>query len=192
MSKVELLFDNKWVQVLKKTTDNNGVYIYSHHPWCNGTGVALLPFRRHPDYFFEFLGRYEICPAHSDEVELCSITGGYDNSDKYTIPECALNELREEAGYDCGLENLLYAGSVRASKSSDGITHLFLVDVDKCIPCEATSDGTLGEVGAYCDWINAEQLIFAKDPLLQAMYARFTTMLEVQNVDVTQFSVKIK
>jgi 8-oxo-dGTP pyrophosphatase MutT (NUDIX family) len=150
-----------------------------------------LPYRKHPEYLFEFLGRYEICPAHSDEVELCSITGGYDNSDKFTIEQCALNELMEEAGYEGKLEDLVYLGSVRGSKSSDGITHLFAIDIDKCTPCEAVSDGTLGEVGAYCDWINLIELINAKDPLLLAMYARLTVLMSIENVDLKEASIKI-
>lgn len=177
----KVLYDNRWCQVIEKDTAVGGKWIYSHHPWCNGEGVVILPYRtiKVGDRITRigFLGRYDVVPCHSDETELCSITGGYDNSDKFTIEQCALNELAEEGGFIGKAEDLISLGSVRPSKASDTRMYLFAIDVDKCQPCEATGDGSLGEVGAYCDWIDESQLIDSKDPLLHATYLRFLKTL---------------
>lgn len=181
MSKIVELFKNKWLTIRKKTLENGCEYIYSHADWCNSEGVAILPFRVVMDYSLtelgipkrEFLGRYEICPAHSDEVELCSITGGMDKEGERPV-FTAVRELEEEGGYRVNPEHVIHLGAVRPSKSSDNIMNLFAVDVDKAnaTKVEAVGDGTLGEEGSYCEWIDAVQLANAKDPLLHTMLVR--------------------
>lgn len=171
MSTVETLYKNKWIEVLEKTTDVNGKYVYTHSGWNNGVGVALVPYKIENNEM-KILGRYEICPAHSDEVELCSITGGWDNMETHSIVECAVGELKEEGGYLAKPTDLMSLGVVKASKSSDTDIYLFAVDITHAEACEAVSDGTLGEIGAYCDWIEAKQAMFCKDPLLGTMMMR--------------------
>lgn len=180
MSKISTLFSNKWQSIKHKQLDNGSEYVYSSSPWCGGEGVAVLPYRRKlinkPWNYYEneYLGRFEICPAHSDDVELCSITGGMDKDGESPV-FTAVRELIEEGGYDVPVENMIYLGTVRPSKSSDTTTHLFAVDLDLgAKEVEAIGDGTLGEEGAYCSWITGEQLINAKDPLLQSMYLRLS------------------
>lgn len=180
MSKVVELFDNKWLSVLEKHMDNGGRYVYSTAKWCNSQGVAILPFRMKLKlvgwnyYEPEFLGRYEICPAHSDLVELCSITGGMDKPYEDTITT-AHRELIEEGGYDVPIENIVSLGTVRPSKSSDSLMHLFAVNLDEgAKEVTAVGDGTLGEEGSYCSWITEQQLVEAKDPLLHTMLLRAT------------------
>jgi 8-oxo-dGTP pyrophosphatase MutT (NUDIX family) len=184
MAKITEIFNNKWLSVKKKTMDNGGEYVYAHAPWCGGEGVSILPFRNveteggffHP----EFLGRFEICPAHSNDIELCSITGGMDKEGE-SPAFTARRELIEEAGYEAPVENFVYLGTVRPSKSSDNTTHLFGINLDKPAvkEVEATGDGTLGEEGAYCDWVSVERLADAKDPLLHTMFTRLVQKREL-------------
>lgn len=177
MSKVVEKYTSKWLSVHEKTLDNGSTYMYSHAGWCNSQGVAILPFRRKTTNAFgfstfEFLGRYEICPAHSDDVELCSITGGMDKEGEMPV-FTAMRELIEEGGYKVPVENIEFLGTVRPSKASDNTMFLYAVDLDiGAEEVEATGDGTLGEEGAYCDWVDAEQLLCAKDPLLHTMMSR--------------------
>lgn len=180
MSKIERLFESKWVSVNKKTIDNGGEYLYISTDWCNSQGIAILPFRRKMDYSLtelgvptiEYLGRYELCPSHSDVVELGAIQGGMDKEGELAR-FTAWRELMEEGGYEVPLENIVELGSVRQSKISDGITYLFAVDLDKGYQeVKAVGDGTLIEEGGYASWIDIEQLSEAKDPLLHTMLIR--------------------
>lgn len=178
MSKVVDLFKNKWVTVVEKTLDNGSKYVYSKADWCSSEGVAILPYRAraiNEDWGYykpEFLGRFEICPAHSDDIELCSITGGMDKEGE-SPAFTAKRELIEEGGYDVPVENFVYLGTVRPSKASDTTTHLFAVDLDKgANEVEATGDGTLGEEGAYCDWVSLEEATDCKDPLVHTILMR--------------------
>lgn len=177
MSKT-ILYHNKWVQIIRKDTEKNGSYLYSHSPWNDGIGVAILPFKYEMGNL-EILGRFELCPAHSDDIELTSVTGGYDNSDIFSIEQCALNELKEEAGFNAQEKDLIRLGTVRPSKASDTTMHLFAVDVSKASvsPCVAESDGTLGEVGAYVHWVSLNQAIQCKDPLVSTMLLRLFAMM---------------
>lgn len=177
MTNVKKLFSNKWLSIVEKTLDNGAKYVYSTAEWCNSGGVAILPFRRKiaNDWgytVFEFLGRYEICPAHSEKLELGAIMGGMDKEGEEPVVT-AWRELIEEAGVEVPVENIIPLGTSRPSKASDNIMYLFGVDLDKGFKeVEATGDGTLLEEGGYSDWITLEELANAKEPLLQTMYVR--------------------
>lgn len=180
MSKITTLFENKWLSLKKKTMDNGSEYVYSSAEWCGSEGVAVLPYRTKiisDNGMFlwertEYLGRFEICPAHSDDIKLYSITGGMDKEGESPV-FTAVRELIEEGGYEVPVENMTYLGTARPSKASDITMHLFAVDVDKgSKEVEATTDGSLGEQGMFCDWISRNQLFEAKDSLLHTMYLR--------------------
>ena len=179
MSSIDFLYNNNWVSVVEKHTDNNGTYVYATSPWCNSTGVAVLGYMNMGSNV-KYLGRYELCPAHSDEMELGSIIGGYDNSDKYTLKQCALNELREEGGFDAPVSLLIELGAVKPTKASDNIVYLYAVDIGNSLvnSCEATGDGGETEKGAYTKWVTEEQAIKCKDPLIAAMIARLKLKLQ--------------
>ncbi|MED3976113.1 NUDIX domain-containing protein [Priestia megaterium] len=170
------LFETHWTSIVKKTMDNGSQYEFLRMPWCNSEGIAILPYRfkGKPDAegVFEFLGRFEVCPAHSDDTELCSITGGLDKDGESAIVT-AWRELQEEGGYKVPVENIVSLGSVRPSKASDTTTHLFAVDLGLDYEkVEATGDGTLCEEGAYCKWVSRDDILLSKDPLLHAIYSR--------------------
>lgn len=178
-STVKELFSSKWLSIQEKTLANGGKYLYTTAEWCNSAGVAILPFRRklQNDWgytVFEFLGRYELCPAHSDELELGAIMGGMDKEGE-EAKVTAWRELMEEGGYKVPLENIIDLGTSRPSKASDNIMYLFGVDLDKeSEEVEATGDGTLIEEGGYSQWITTGELANAKEPLLQTMYVRLS------------------
>lgn len=166
---IDVLFRNKWVEVREKVTEK-GSYTYSHSIWCNGEGVAILPFKIENGQLF-ILGRYEVCPCHSDEFELCSITGGMDKEGE-SPAFTAKRELLEEGGYNVPLHKFVYLGTVKPSKQSDTIQHLFVVDITGKEQGEIVGDGTFGEEGAYVKWITASELTNAEDPLLHTMFMR--------------------
>ncbi len=60
-----IIFDNKWIQVRKIK-----YYVYAHLKWCNGIGIAILPYRRNASGLIEYLGRFEMCPPHGDGLKL--------------------------------------------------------------------------------------------------------------------------
>ncbi|MEX3625108.1 NUDIX domain-containing protein [Viridibacillus arvi] len=178
MSKVEELFNSKWLTVNEKTLDNGGKYLYSSAEWCNSEGVSILPYKHVPVRSWGnekkpiFLGRCELCPAHSDEIELGAIMGGMDKEGEAPVVT-AWRELMEEGGIKVPIENIVYLGTSRPSKSSDNIMYLFAVDLDKGYEeVEATGDGTLVEEGGYGKWIGMDEMVFAKEPLLQTMWLR--------------------
>lgn len=170
-----VLFENPYIQVHQR----DGYYIYRSAPWCNSTGVAVLPFRKVAG-LLQFLGRFEHRPCHDKDepgkLRLYSITGGYDNSDVFTVPQCALNELKEEAGIVTTERFLIPLGSIMPSKESDTVVHLFGLNLDKAEyeEVQATGDGSRGEEGAYCDWVNVLQLGASIDPMLSSMYLRLS------------------
>lgn len=171
MDNVEVLYDNKWLQLRKKTMPNGFEYIYSHSPWCNGVGVAILGYRTVENGSVEVLGRYEVCPAHGNDLKLCSLTGGAD-VDGELFAHTARRELLEESGYDIGNITPKSLGYVYSNKSSDSITHLFCVDLTGFERGDSMGDGTLGEEGAYSDWVSMDEALWNNDPLLSTMILR--------------------
>lgn len=172
MSTVVEKFKSKFVSVKEKTLDNGGKYLYMTSDWCNSKGVAILPYRRNNHDELEFLGRHELCPAHSDEIELGAIMGGMDKIEESPMV-CAWRELIEEGGYQVPIENIVPLGTSRPSKASDNMIYLFAVDLGEGFEeVEATGDGTLVEEGGYSEWINLTRLVNAKEPLLQTMFLR--------------------
>jgi 8-oxo-dGTP pyrophosphatase MutT (NUDIX family) len=186
--KRETIFDNKWVSLMKSTEDNGCQYIYSSEPWCDSQGVAVLVYRYEPKgkdlgSMFglphaqrEYLGRFEVCPAHSDVPELCAITGGMDKPDEDAFAT-AIREVKEEAGFDVTEQKMLYLGSVRPSKASDKTVHLMAFDVTGLEQGEAVGDGTLGEVGAFTEWVTRREAAFSKDPVLTTMITRLDMLI---------------
>lgn len=170
--KVEVLFENKWVQVLEKTSER-GSYTYTSSNWCGGEGVAILPFKKSGDGELDlvFLGRYEVCPAHSNTFDLCSITGGMDK-DGEPAHITAQRELLEESGYNAELDRFTYLGNALPSKQSSNIQYLFAVDVTGLEQQEIVGDGTMGEDGAYVKWHTIEEIVKSEDPLISMMIIR--------------------
>lgn len=173
-SKDKVLYSSRWNEVRLK----DDWYEYTHAPWMRGIGVAVLAYRK-GENGYEYLGRYETTPCHSPAPKLCSITGGYDNYDKFSIVDCALNELKEEGGYIAPLEAVIPLGTVYPSKGSDTVQHLFAVDIDHSgvTKTDPTGDGTRGEHGSFAKWESRLQILFCGDPLNATMLARLEQIL---------------
>jgi ADP-ribose pyrophosphatase YjhB (NUDIX family) len=183
MSKDTMLFENKWFSVVERELDNGIKWTFGTHPWCNAGGVAILPFKQ--EVYNErgigytelsFLGRVEICPAHSDEPALCVVAGGMDKDGETPI-QVAVRELAEETGFIARTKDMISLGAVRPSKGTDTTMHLFAVDVTNLERAEASGDGSLIEQLASTKWIRKREAVFSKDPLLVTCVAR----LEVFN-----------
>lgn len=173
----EILFRSKWITVKRKELSDGHSYLYTSAEWCNSLGVAILPFRTvmvnaDGDIDLQFLARFEMAPAHSGEIEMGSIMGGMDVEGE-TPEDTAIRELIEEGGYKVSIDNMIYLGTARQSKSSDGIMHLFGVHItDSAEEVEEIGDGTLIEETGYSAWIDFRSLILADEPLMHTMYLR--------------------
>lgn len=131
--------------------------------------VYILPFRRNEE--LAILGRFEVCPAHGDErPTLTSITGMIP-LDQEPI-ECAVQEMHEEAGYHVTPDRLIDLGVVNLTKGQDTLGYLYAIDVTYLVRGEAPGDGTRGEEGSYCGWVNRADAIVCKDPVMGSMIVR--------------------
>ena len=141
----------------------------------SGQGVAILVYTKKDNGSIDkILGRYENCLPHKSEAEgLTSITGGVDIGS--TVLDSAFNELDEEAGYKKeDVENRLEPlGTCRPSKQEDSLWHLFAVDATGLDRREdSIGDGTEGEEGASCDWVEPHVALNCKCPLVPTMMVR--------------------
>lgn len=158
------LYKGDWLTV-KQTP---GGYDYMHQEKSNGGAVAVLPYKLRPA---RIVGRYEECPPHRDGLALCAITGMMDHPGEDPATTAA-RELEEEAGIIAGSSELKYLGAVRTSKASDTTMHLFSINIGDRDIGKPAGDGTRGEANAYCKWINVDEALKCKDPLVAAMMAR--------------------
>ena len=140
--------------------------IFSREIRCGGIMVAVIGVRHLDTDNPEVLGRFEVNPAHAPNIQLCSLTGGAEKGEAAKVG--AKRELKEESGYEADLEEFVYLGYVRPSKSADTIVHLFGVDLTgKGEPEYAPEgDGTTGEANTYCQWKDPNVALFSKDPIL--------------------------
>lgn len=160
----KLLLENKWLSVLE-TPDG---YVYSRESRCGGVIVAVLVYDMVSQ---RVLGRFERTPAHGPEakIALASITGGCENNDPVAT---AILELKEEAGIAAPVGALESLGRVRPSKSADTWVYLYALNGTGIQRGEAKGDGSLGEQGAYCDWVSVERAILCDDALFSVLLLR--------------------
>jgi len=161
-----MLFRNRFLAIFERDG-----YTFMHEVRCNGVIVSLLPFRFAPDgKRVEYLARLEVCPAHGSELELCSITGGLEPG--VTVAETACEELWEEAGYRAETSELIDLGTVRPSKASNTIVHLFAVDASEKLQSTPPTDGSRFEIGSSVEWVGHERGVQISDPLFVTAIAR--------------------
>lgn len=172
--KINLLCDNKWIQLREMVDAECGVkgYVFSHEIRCNGIIVSILPFRKVKNQI-EFLLRDEVTPCWGMAPVHSSITGGVE---KISVLQTAVNELKEEAGYVIKMSDLISLGTCRGIKSSDSIYFLYTVDLTNKQQEEAKGDGSELEKKAYCFWTSA--IDSAQDPFVYVTYYRLTKFLK--------------
>ncbi|HEU5227558.1 MAG TPA: hypothetical protein VFU49_07065 [Ktedonobacteraceae bacterium] len=145
---------------------NRDDYIFTH---TGNSVVYLLPYRC-PKRDTYLLGRFEACPAHSQQIELYAITG---QCEPETDPlHIALKELYEEAGVLANTSQLVSLGSGYLTKQADTIAHFFMIDITDLPRSNAPTDGSRFEHGGYCGWISRAQVLTARCVGLQALLAR--------------------
>lgn len=171
----EFVYEDKMLS-LKKL---DGWYLYGHMSRTeeasdgSGQGVAVLVYTMKDGKVNKVLGRFESCLPHKSEADgLTSITGGVDKGS--SPDEAAVHELNEEAGISLsGRETLIYLGTCRPSKQEDSLWHLFALDATgKERREKSIGDGTKGEEGAYCAWVEPWQAAGCKCPLVPTMLVR--------------------
>ncbi|OME54076.1 hypothetical protein BSK59_15965 [Paenibacillus odorifer] len=165
----ESLHKTKWIELMQRTSEENGTYIYIREPWLiDGKAVSILPYRRESGTgHVQFLLRCEM----SDSPVAGTVKGGMDKEGELPI-ECAVRELYEEAGYTAQSWNMIQLGQVRPSKLSTTKLYLFAVDVTDLPYQEPTGDGTLNEANATCQWVSETEAIGYEDPLIHATMLR--------------------
>lgn len=156
-----ILFENSRLSVI-----NRDGYIFTH---TRNSVVYVLPYRR-PKRGTYLLGRFEVCPAHSLQKELCAITGQCQpDADPLHI---AAIELHEEAGIIANPSQFVSLGSGYLTKQADTVAYFFAIDVTDLPRGHAQSDGSVFEQGSYCDWISRAEALSAPCVGLQTLIAR--------------------
>src|SRR5690242_4685502 len=95
-----VLFEHPHLSVINR--DN---YIFTH---TRNSVVYVLPYRS-PKRDAYLLGRFEVCPAHSQRIELYAITGQCEAKADPRLT--ALEELYEEAGISALPSQVVSLGS---------------------------------------------------------------------------------
>ncbi|TVX86000.1 NUDIX hydrolase [Paenibacillus agilis] len=169
--KHESLHKTKWVELMQRTSEEHGTYIYIREPWLlNGKAVSVLPYRRDESGYVQFLLRGEM----ADSPVFGTVKGGMDKEGE-TPRQCAVRELLEEVGYTADEVNLIALGMARTSKLNTTKMYLFAVDVTNLPYEEPKGDGTANEANAYCQWVSEADAIGYEDPVIH------TTMLRLYN-----------
>lgn len=173
----QVLYDNKWCSVVERELDNGIKWVFGHHGWCNGEGVAIIPYRReltNPGWNyseFRFLAHMEICAAHSGEHGMYAVAGGRDKAGEPVITT-AVRELKEETGYIASEQDMEFLGTCYPSKGTDTLMYLYAVDVTDLELTKPEGDGTLTEELAYCEWVKASELASKGEPILVTLMTR--------------------
>ncbi len=158
------LFANDFIAV----KEHDG-YTYAHLTRTAGRLVALLPFRGSGDAQ-TYLARVEVCPAHSDDPGVYSITGGVRPNE--TPLEAAARELTEESGYQAAAAEFTVLGEVRPTKQADTTVTLLAVDVTDKVQAAIVGDGTRWEQDAGVKWVTYADGLGIIDPLFITLMAR--------------------
>lgn len=163
----ESLYKTQWVELMKRTSDEDGTYIYIREPWLiDGQAVSILPYRFTGGHL-EILVRCEM----ADVPVVGTIKGGCDKEGEL-IGQTAVRELLEEAGYSVKPSMLTYLGTARTSKLNTTTMNLFAVELTRVAQGEAIGDGTLNEANAYCKWISEEESYDLQDPIVHTSLLR--------------------
>jgi len=171
----EILYENKWIQVKER----DEWYTFVHHHKSEGKGIMVLVYDFTDEENLKLLARYEHCPAHPEGVrsdqdpkfELTSITGSYEPD--MTVDEVAIMELREEAGLIATEDELESLGNIYPSKGSDTTVSLYAIDGSGKELSEPEGDGSLGEEGAYVEWVDAHELLLNSNcPMIGCAFTR--------------------
>jgi hypothetical protein len=178
----EVLHKGSHTELRVRRGDNVNGYEYIHEHRCDGHIVSMLPV--HPKH--GMMIRKELTPCWGEGPFINSITGGWERDIHPTPIDTVVAELREETGIVLHDENVIKSlGTVRGTKSSDTMYHLFLIDLsdDNYEELEPEPDSEL-EKHEYCEWTpsasrgncllaDATWIWHGSDPMLYVMYTRW-------------------
>lgn len=108
------------------------------------------------------------------EKEYCDtlITGTVDSEDA-TLLHTAIRELKEEGGFDCtDVDNWIFLGSFRISKSSNEYCHVFAADVSGLTKGKAEGDGSVQEEKSKFAMQGINDALLTDEALFLAAYLR--------------------
>ena len=186
----KIVGETSWMSLYE--TENG--YTVAHEKRCGGHIVAVFPYRkislnkeellkspprkreltlcenRDCEMFvtYEFLLREEVNPAWGPDniTHLCGLTGGCEKDQQPTTT--AVNELREEAGYEVGEVSMIPVGVIRGSKGMDTYYHLYLVDLTDKEPTAALEyDGPYEKISKSIWTYDIRKCV---DPLVFTMF----------------------
>lgn len=140
-----LVWSNDWMEVLLK----DGWYTFMRTK--KGDGVCVLGYRRE-NGIIEYLVRVEHTPPHGEGLIKTSLTGGIEKGN--TPLETAVSELKEESGYEVAPDEMIDLGWFFPTKQSSDKVYIYAVNLEGKTAGEIHGDGSKGEEGAYCIWMN--------------------------------------
>jgi len=167
------LYTNKWISLKEVVDKEKGIsgYVFSHESRCQGTIVAILPFRKIKDTKdYEYLLKCEVTPCWNIDLPVrSSITGGCENN---SHEEDVIRELLEETGYEIIHEDLISLGISYGTKSTDTRYVLYSCDLTDKEQGVAEGDGSRLESEAEAVWIKKEEIASIFDPQVSVMFVR--------------------
>lgn len=166
----KIVFENRFISII----DREG-YTFLHEKRANGEIIALVPFR-HAVSDYQYLSRIETCPAHSNQPNRYSITGGMEQGN--SIREMAVKELLEETGYSIVDDELIPLGQLRPTKSADTVIHLFTVDLSDKKQGNILGDGSRWENNASAEWLSFQTALDINDAVFLAGLLRLNAYLK--------------
>jgi hypothetical protein len=177
----ETLFANEWLSLKRIVAPEKGIngYIYSHETRCNGKIISILPYRLlNHNREIQFLLRSEVTPCWDvNNPTFSTITGG---TEEPTPQLDAIRELREEAGYQIELKELIDLGTSYGSKSSDTRYHVYSVDLGGKERGAAAGDGSHLEEAGEAIWVDGKTVLACQDPIASVALIRLLILLNIQ------------
>lgn len=153
----QIIFQTPWISV--KRTPRGFDYLERK----GKDSVAVLLIRDHRELGIQALIRYQPLCVHNadidDEQRLypCLITGGMEAGEDSI--ECAIREVKEEAGYDLPLLALKPLKSYIVGTQTNEVCHLFFADVTGFECGVASQDGTYFESISRNEWKSIDFLL---------------------------------
>lgn len=124
MSKVLAKSPGEWVSLV---TDDTERFFWSRRKGVDSIGVVIVRFDEKEN--MEVLVHQEMNPAHAHYRDLnFGAIGGSIDKDKPLV-QIAVEEVREEGGFDVTQEQMVSCGRMFCTTQSDEHVHLYVVDV---------------------------------------------------------------
>jgi 8-oxo-dGTP pyrophosphatase MutT (NUDIX family) len=169
LSKVIAESPGKWVSLV---TDDEGRFFWSRRKGQDSISVVIV--RKDSKDRLEVLIHQEFNPAHVHYRDLnYGAIGGSIDKDKDLV-DIAVEEVREEGGFDVTREQMVYCGKFACTTQSDEHVHCYVVDVTGMEELELELEP--GEIRYQHDnaWkLYSDDLLDLEDPRFVVTMARY-------------------